>query len=339
MAYRLDGPTGLPLEGWWYTYKTHPTQFGGAGVRDIVCKAFGGKHKMFTNPKIVKRTEEIKKEMEESPGALLDPATEMYIEPTRLQYVGVDAQYFNSALLAVANPADPAATAQYEFDHVAARTVGPKDPIRSSRTDVSFRLISPVHEVPAGGQYRQRFLIFAGPKQPKVLALYDLDDCITYGWFPWVAKPLQWVLHAFHAVFRNYGIAIILLTVLVRGCMTPLGLQQVANAQKMQELAPEMKRIAEQHKNDMEKRAAAQRELFRKHNYNPLAGCLPMFVQLPIFIGLYRALSVDIELRQAPLIPGLRWCSNLAGPDMLLYWRTASCRGSWPAPPAGWGLT
>ena len=249
--------------------------------------------------------------MEESPGALLDPATEMYIEPTRLQYVGVDAQYFNSALLAVANPADPAATAQYEFDQVASHErSGLRIPLRSSRTDVSFRLISPVHEMPAGGQYRQRFLIFAGPKQPKVLALYDLNDCITYGWFPWVAKPLQWVLHAFHSVFRNYGIAIILLTVLVRGCMTPLGLQQARNAQKMQELAPEMKRIAEQHKNDMEKRAAAQRELFRKHNYNPLAGCLPMFIQLPIFIGLvpgvergHRAASGAADSRTAAGVP------------------------------------
>jgi YidC/Oxa1 family membrane protein insertase len=102
--------------------------------------------------------------------------------------------------------------------------------------------------------------------------------------------------------------------------MLPLGRQQARSAAKMQELAPEMKRIAEQYKNDMEKRAAAQRELFRTHNYNPLSGCLLMFIQLPIFVGLYRALSVDIELRQAPLIPGLRWCSNLAGPDKLLYW-------------------
>ena len=63
-------------------------------------------------------------------------------------------------------------------------------------------------------------------------------------------------------------------------------------AAKMQELAPEMKRIAEKYKNDMEKRAKAQKGLFKKHNYNPLSGCLPMFLQLPIFIGLYRALSV-----------------------------------------------
>ena len=81
-----------------------------------------------------------------------------------------------------------------------------------------------------------------------------------------------------------------------------------------------MKRIAEHHKGDMEKRTKAQQELFRKHNYNPLSGCLPMVIQLPIFIGLYRALSVDIELRGTPLIPGISWCSNLAAPDQLFYW-------------------
>jgi YidC/Oxa1 family membrane protein insertase len=70
----------------------------------------------------------------------------------------------------------------------------------------------------------------------------------------------------------------------------------------------------------MEKRAKAQQELFRKNNYNPLSGCWLMFLQLPVFIGLYRSLAVDIELRQAPLIPGIEWASNLAGPDMLFYW-------------------
>jgi YidC/Oxa1 family membrane protein insertase len=103
--------------------------------------------------------------------------------------------------------------------------------------------------------------------------------------------------------------------------MFPLSRKAAKNAQMMQELAPEMKRIAEKYKDDMQKRAAAQKELFAKHNYNPFGGCLLMFLQLPIFIGLYRALSVDIELRQASLIPGLHWCSNLAGPDMLWYWK------------------
>ena len=72
----------------------------------------------------------------------------------------------------------------------------------------------------------------------------------------------------------------------------------------------------------MEARTKAQQELFRKHNYNPLAGCLPVFLQLPIFLGLYRSLSVDVELRGAPLISqSIRWCSNLAAPDMLWHWQ------------------
>ncbi len=72
----------------------------------------------------------------------------------------------------------------------------------------------------------------------------------------------------------------------------------------------------------MQKRAAAMQELYKKHNFKPLSGCLPAFIQLPILTGLYRCLSVDISLRQEPLIPGLEWCSNLAGPDMLLDWST-----------------
>jgi len=116
--------------------------------------------------------------------------------------------------------------------------------------------------------------------------------------------------------------------------MVPLGRKQALNAQKMQELAPEMKKIADKYKTDMEKRSKAQRELFQKHNYNPLSGCWLMFLQLPIFIGLYRGLSVDIELRAAPLIPGASWCSNLAGPDMLFYWGDSV----WAmlASPTGW---
>jgi YidC/Oxa1 family membrane protein insertase len=136
-----------------------------------------------------------------------------------------------------------------------------------------------------------------------------------------IAKPLSAVLHFFERLpLVNYGLAIILLTVLVRSCMVPLSRKAAKNAQMMQQLAPEMKQIAEKYKDDMEKRAAAQRELFAKHNYNPFGGCLLMLIQLPIFIGLYRALSVDIELRQAELIPGVQWCSNLAGPDMFWFW-------------------
>jgi YidC/Oxa1 family membrane protein insertase len=129
------------------------------------------------------------------------------------------------------------------------------------------------------------------------------------------------VLHGFYFVVRNYGIAIIMLTVLVRGLMFPISRKQAIGAQKMQELQPQIKALTEKYKSNPQERQRAQMELFRKHNYNPLAGCLPTFLQLPIFVGLYRSLMVDVELRDAPLISqAVRWCSNLAAPDMLIYW-------------------
>jgi YidC/Oxa1 family membrane protein insertase len=138
-----------------------------------------------------------------------------------------------------------------------------------------------------------------------------------------VAVPLTVILHGLYYVVGNYGLAIILLTVLVRGCMFPLSLKQVAGAQKMQQLQPEIKKIQEKHKNNAEARTKAQQELFRKHDYNPLSGCLPIFIQMPVFIGLYRSLMVAIELRDAPLISNsIRWCSNLAAPDMLFDWHS-----------------
>ena len=171
----------------------------------------------------------------------------------------------------------------------------------------------------AGQKFNENFLIYAGPKKKEVLATYGLEDCIVYGWFGAVAKPLGMILHFMHRIIGSWGVAIILLTVLVRGCLYPLGRQMALNAQKMQELAPEMKRIADKYKDDLEKKANAQRELFAENNYNPFAGCLVMLFQFPIFIGLYRALSVDIALRQAPFFPGMEWCANLAGPDQLMY--------------------
>jgi YidC/Oxa1 family membrane protein insertase len=112
-----------------------------------------------------------------------------------------------------------------------------------------------------------------------------------------------------------------MLTVLVRGVMFPISLKQTKNMARIQALKPEMDRINEKYKSDMQKKSQATQELYRKHNINPLGGCLPVFLQLPVFIGLYRALSVDVELRQSPLFGhGIRWCSNLAAPDMLWNW-------------------
>jgi len=199
--------------------------------------------------------------------------------------------------------------------------VGKVDEKRLKLTNTSCRVVSQVNELAPSEKLDHRYEIFIGPKKPAVLEHYGLRELIYYGWFGKVAKPIAWLLHLFYAIVRNYGIAILMLTVAVRGAMFPLSRKQALGAQKMQMLQPEIKKIQEKYKKDVEGRTKAQQELFRKHNYNPLSGCLVMFIQLPIFIALYRSLMVDIELRQAPLISeSIRWCSNLAAPDMLYDW-------------------
>ena len=317
VAYRLDGPAGLPTEGWWYLYKVHPRMWAQAGARDVVWGSQQG-HELFGCTEIAKHAEEFPK----------NPATKLNEQNSeQLRYAGVDTQYFAAVLLPDRDA--PPSAQPLALTSAVARPVGPITPKRWKLTNVSFRLVTRTVTIQPREKLSQSYVIFVGPKDAEVLAEYGLSDLIVYGWFAKVAKLMAWLLHKFYWVTTlggstagSYALAIIMLTVLVRGCMFPLGLRQAKMAAKMQELAPEMKKIADQYKNDMEKKAKAQQELFKRHNYNPLSGCLPMIIQLPVFIGLYRALSVDMKLRGAPMIPGMSWCSNLAAPDQLLYWQS-----------------
>ena len=124
-------------------------------------------------------------------------------------------------------------------------------------------------ELQPGEAITDSYKLFAGPKKPPLLAGYKLGDVLYYGWFGWVAEPMLWTLHLFYSVLRNYGLAIVLLTVMVRLCMFPFSRKQALSAQKMQVIQPEIKKIQEKYKNNMEGRTKAQQELFRKHNYHP----------------------------------------------------------------------
>ena len=331
IAYRQDGPNGLPLEGFWYSNKLHPTMFYIAGARDVVWKTEARsdpeeesevirtyKHELVGCSEINKTATKAAKNGKSQETVLF--ATDVNEDGDRMPlYVAVDTQYFVTAM-------KPVSERQIIYDLAAAYVLGnlsdvPKAAKKS--TNVSFHLDSPailVNPYDPDGTFRQSFEIFAGPKVPELLAAYDLQDCIYYGWFSAVSRLLAVVLHFFFGIVKNYGLAIVMLTVLVRSGMFPLSRKAAKNAAMMQALAPQMKKITEKYKEDMEKRAKTQQELFKKHNYNPFGGCWMMLVQLPIFIGLYRCLSVDINLRQSAMIPGVEWCSNLAGPDMLFTW-------------------
>lgn len=298
VAYSVDGPNGLPTDGWWYASKVSRT-WSAVGLRDVLVSFQGDVHAISAI---------------QIGGGDTQPRQRAGNEP--MSYIGVDAQYFATFL--IPQPSEPAVVRFAQWQPLG---YGVFEPDQRTLTNVTFRATSTLRDLNPGAAVAEAFEIFAGPKRPDLLAQYGLDDIITYGWFGPVARLLLAILHAFYWVVPNYGVAIILLTVLVRSCMFPLSKKQALSAQKMQELQPEIKRIQEKYKNNLEARSKAQQELFRKHNYNPMGGCLILFLQLPIFIGLYRALMVDVELYQAPLIAeSIRWASNLAAPDMLFDW-------------------
>jgi YidC/Oxa1 family membrane protein insertase len=313
VAMRQEGPTGLTLEGWWYSVKISQAWFSSAGHRDIAMADKSGIH-------LLKSTRDIfayAKKTPSQPNLVLFGEGEP-LDRRTLNYIGLDSQYFNASLM----PHVDAPDSLSDLAQAGARIVGSVPKIKNDQiqaANVAFWVDSKERPIGPGQSTSYRYSIFLGPKDSTVLAKHKLEQTIEYGWFPWVAKPLGGILHIFYAIVRNYGLAIVLLTVCVRLALFPLGRRAAITGQRMQELQPEIKKINEKYQ-DMQKRAQAMQELYAKHDFKPLAGCLPMFLQLPIFIGLYRCLSVDVSLRQEPLIPGIEWCSNLAGPDQLYNW-------------------
>jgi YidC/Oxa1 family membrane protein insertase len=308
VAYQLDGPNGMPLEGWWYAHKIG-TGWGAAGLRDVVVRFYEASWLQINPSKILDDGDEYKDMGQGHP----------------LAYAGVDAQYF-SAVLIPQKPLD-----EVWFDTTEAILVGPMPDARTPKyfANVTCRLNRKSINLEAGGTRKDSFDVFLGPKRPDLLqqyqagddSKYSLKDLIYYGWFGPVARVMLVVLHFFYSIIGNYGIAIILLTVLVRGAMFPISYKQTKNMARMQALKPDLDRITEKYKTDMQKRQQATQELYRKNKINPLGGCLPLFIQMPIFIGLYRSLMIDVELRQSALFGDwTRWCSDLAAPDMFLNW-------------------
>ena len=315
LGYSLVGPTGTPSETWWYANKI----FGGnsftgvAGARDVTSSTPERPYHFLSGNEILTNTGKTPPE----PTFIISPFdTTTYPEKGQWDWVGVDSQYFNVSLintdkLSVVNNLN-AVTNGAELP----------DNAKLKRLVDCTCLIYEDFEVPAGGSIKRTFEVFSGPKDHDALIHYGLDDNRAFGWFWWCSKPLLWVLNWLYVLTFSvsYGLPIILLTVMVRILMIPFSRKAALNAQMMQALQPQMKEIADKYE-DMQERGLAQRELFKKHNYQPLGGCLVMFIQLPIFLGLYRGLSADIALRDQPLFPGLGWCSDLSAPDQFLYWK------------------
>lgn len=160
------------------------------------------------------------------------------------------------------------------------------------------------------------FDIFMGPKNLSLLRSYnnELDRAINFGWVDILAKPCLWFMNFIYKFIPNYGVAIIILTFISRMIFWPLATKSYRSMGEMRKLQPLMQEIREKYKNDKQKMNQEMMGLYRTYKINPMGGCLPMLIQLPVFFALYRMLYQAIELRHAPFI---WWINDLSAPDRL----------------------
>ena len=168
-----------------------------------------------------------------------------------------------------------------------------------------------------GTQKQIDLQFFFGPKSLRVLNTYDNDlaAAINFGMFDILAKPCLWLMNfIYDHLIPNYGVAIIILTLITKVLLWPLGTKSYKSMNDMKKLQPLVQQIREKHKNDKKKMNEETMALYRTYKINPLGGCLPMLVQIPVFFALYRMLYEAIELRHAPF---LLWINDLSAPDRL----------------------
>jgi YidC/Oxa1 family membrane protein insertase len=163
--------------------------------------------------------------------------------------------------------------------------------------------------------------LFAGAKEVKLLDRYQealnipqFDKAIDWGWFDFLAKPLFYLLAWLYGLLGNFGLAIIGLTIIVRLLMFPIANKQFASMAGMRKIQPKMKEIQERYKDDRLKMQQEMMALYQKEKVNPMAGCLPILLQIPVFYALYKVLLLAIELRHQPFA---LWIRDLSAPDPL----------------------
>ncbi len=155
---------------------------------------------------------------------------------------------------------------------------------------------------------------YIGPKESEILANINpkLTDAIEYGWFTFISKPLFKVLEWFHALVGNWGWAIVLVTLLIKLILFPLSYKGMMSMQKLKDLAPKMKEIKEKYGKDPQKMNAQMMEMYKKNGANPMGGCLPLILQIPIFFAIYRVLLNAVELQGAEW---MLWITDLSLKD------------------------
>jgi YidC/Oxa1 family membrane protein insertase len=218
-----------------------------------------------------------------------------------IKWAGIDLRYFTGVLLP-----DEGVRAHAVFE-----------PLEKGRVAAAVVSQEPAAIAP-GETLTRGYSSYLGPKDPRNMAAFgrELDRAVNAG-FSWI-EPLTrffgWALHTMYGVVPNYGLAIILITVLVRLGTWPIMARQMKSAERMRELMPRIKELQEKYKDDKQKQSEETFKLYRETGVNPLGGCLPMVLQLPVFIGLFYALQSSFDLRHAPFF---LWINDLSAPATL----------------------
>jgi len=227
---------------------------------------------------------------------LKDIHDEIIIDGTDLAWAAVEQKYFISAII-------PENTRPVQ--------------LRLSGGDriVSCKLVLPYMQLAPGQTETFTFSLYLGPRDIDIMQQQqcNLERTIDLGWFDIIAKPLLLSLKFFNRFLHNYGLSIILLTIVIKILFWPLTNKSFKSMQGMKELQPEINALKEKYKDNREEFARQQMDLFRRYKVNPLGGCLPMLLQIPVFIALYRALMDSIELRHANFITF--WINDLSAKD------------------------
>ncbi|PKN34317.1 MAG: membrane protein insertase YidC [Deltaproteobacteria bacterium HGW-Deltaproteobacteria-19] len=186
---------------------------------------------------------------------------------------------------------------------------------KDGRDMTTVSLKGPKNLIPPGQAGYFLYSMFLGPKDHGLLKAQGvgLEDSVDFGsWLKWLAMPMLWVLNYIYKYLPNYGIAIIVLTLIIKIIFWPLGNISYRSMKEMQKLQPRMKEIQEKFKSDRQRLSQETMALYKAHKINPMSGCLPMLIQIPVFFGLYKALMYAIELRHSPLI---WWIQDLSAKD------------------------
>ena len=166
------------------------------------------------------------------------------------------------------------------------------------------------------GQASSRFTLYLGPRELNLLRQFgkQLDLALNFGFFDIIARPMLYALRFFYDYVKNYGISIIIITILIKIIFWPLTHKSYKSMKEMQKLQPLMKKIREKYKHDKQQMNKEMMALYKTYKVNPMGGCLPMAIQIPVFIALYNLFGKAIELRHAPF---MLWINDLSVPDRL----------------------